>query len=50
MRIVKEKKIHLLEQDLGINCVFRIAIRKRDVEAVLDRFKSFYRLELKKIE
>lgn len=50
MRIVKEKKIHLLEQDLGINCVFRIAIRKRDVEAVLDRFQSFYRLEFKKIE
>ena len=47
MRIVKEKNIHILEQDLGINCVYRIAIRKSEVEEVMARFESLYELEIK---
>ena len=47
MRIVKEKNIKILEQDLGVNCVYRIAIRKSEAEAVLGRFESLYELELK---
>ena len=49
MRIVKEKNIHILEQDLGINCVYRIAIRKSEVEEVIARFESLYELEIKKL-
>lgn len=49
MRIVKEKNIHILEQDLGINCVFRIAVRKSEAEEVIARFESLYELELKKL-
>ena len=49
MRIVKEKNIHILEQDLGINCVYRIAVRKSEAEEVIARFESLYKLELKKI-
>ncbi len=47
MRIVKEKNIHILEQDLGINCVYRIAIRKSEAEEVMARFESLYELEIK---
>lgn len=50
MRIVKEKNIHILEQDLGINCVYRIAIRKSEVEEVIARFESLYELELEKVD
>ena len=49
MRIVKEKNIHILEQDLGINCVYRIAVRKSEAEEVIARFESIYELELKKL-
>ena len=49
MRIVKEKNIHILEQDLGINCVYRIAVRKSEAEEVIARFESLYKLELKKL-
>lgn len=49
MRIVKEKNIHILEQDLGINCVYRIAVRKSEAEEVITRFESLYELELKKL-
>lgn len=49
MRIVKEKNIHILEQDLGINCVYRIAVRKSEAEEVIARFESLYELELKKL-
>ena len=49
MIIIKEKNIHILEQDLGINCVYRIAIRKSEAEAVLARFESLYELEFKKL-
>ena len=50
MRIVKEKNIHILEQDLGINCVYRIAIRKSEAEEVIARFESLYELEIKKLD
>lgn len=49
MRIVKEKNIHILEQDLGINCVYRISVRKSEAEEVIARFESLYELELKKL-
>ncbi len=50
MRIVKEKNIHILEQDLGVNCVYRIAIRKSEVEGVIARFESLYKLEIKMLD
>lgn len=49
MRIIKEKNISILEQDLGIDCVYRIAIRKSEIDAVLTRFQSLYELKLKKL-
>lgn len=50
LRIVKEKNIHILEQDLGINCVYRIAIRKSEAEEVMARFESLYKLEIKMLD
>lgn len=50
MRIVKEKNITIVDQELGVDCVYRIAIRKSEIEVVLARFESLYELELKKLD
>ena len=49
MRIIKEKKIKILSQDLALACVLKIAIRKRDVQEVMNRFDRLYKVNTKKI-
>lgn len=46
MRIVKEKNLTILSQDLGEQCVSRIAIRKSDAKTLLERFKSLYKIKI----
>ena len=48
MRIIKEKNITLLNQKLGLDCEYHIAIRKREVQEVLDRFHAIYPMNIKK--
>ncbi len=50
MRIVKEKNINVLHQELGIDCVFRIAIRKTAAVELMQRFKHLYKVEVEKID
>ena len=49
MRIIKEEKIKILSQDLGLACVLKIAIRKRDVQEIMNRFDRLYKVNTKKI-
>ncbi len=48
MRIMKEKNIKILSQELGINCAFRIAVRKKEADAVFHHFDSFYKMKIEK--
>lgn len=50
MRIIKEKKITILKQELGVTCVYRIAIRKQEIKEVLSRFKQLYKIDLTEIK
>lgn len=50
MRIIKEKKIKILRQELGVNCVYHIAVRKREKEAIMNRFDGLYKVVIKEIE
>ena len=49
MRIIKEKNIKILRQELGVNCVYHIAIRKREKEAIMNRFNGLYKVVIKEI-
>lgn len=48
-RIIKEKNIHIIHQDLGQVCVYRIAIRRQEAEEIFQRFKGLYKVQIKKI-
>ena len=49
MRIIKEKNITLLNQELGVECDYHIAIRKREEQEVVDRFQNIYPINIKRI-
>lgn len=46
MRIIKEKNIDLLHQELGLSCSCTIAVRKSENTEVLNRFKALYKLKI----
>ena len=50
MRIVKEKNLTILSQDLGVMCVYRVAVRKAEAEALLQRFKSLFKITIQEEE
>ena len=37
MRFIKEEDLEVLEQDFQLSCTIRLAVRKRDVEEVIER-------------
>ena len=47
MRIIKEKKLKILDQTMGVDCVYHIGIRKSEVPAVLSSFEQLYKVEIK---
>jgi len=47
MRIIKEKKLKILHQTMGVDCVYHIGIRKSEVPAVLSSFEQLYKVEIK---
>ena len=50
MRVIKEHSLNIIEQDLGLDCKIYIAIRKKDVDTIFEKFKGIYKVEIKKIE
>jgi uncharacterized YigZ family protein len=47
MRIIKEKKLKIIHQAMGDDCVYHIGIRKSEVPAVLSSFEQLYKVEVK---
>lgn len=50
MRIIKEKNIKILRQELGINCIYRIAVRKKDADELFQLFRNLYKITIKKVD
>ena len=50
MRIVKEKNISILKQDLGIDCVYSVSIRRSEKDEILGRFHELYELKIKELK
>lgn len=47
MRIIKEKKLKILDQAMGVDCVYHIGIRKSMVPVVIARFEKLYKVKIK---
>lgn len=50
MRIIKERKLEIVNQKLEIDCQIQISVRKKDSEATFDIFNAIYGLEIKALK
>lgn len=50
MRIIKERNIEIVKQNLTETCQYIIAIRKRDSNSVFEIFDNLYQVEIKKLK
>jgi uncharacterized YigZ family protein len=49
MRIIKEKKLHVISQKMELNCEIEITTRKRNVEEISDIFETLFEVSLTKL-
>jgi len=49
MRVIKEKNLNIISQKMEVACEIEISTRKKNVDAVLDIFKSLFEIDVKAI-
>ena len=49
MRIIKEKKLEIISQQMQEDCQIKISIRKKNAEIIFDIFSNLFEVEIKKI-
>ena len=47
MRIIKEKRLEVISQNMEMRCLIEIATRKKNAEQVLESFQSLHEVHLK---
>ncbi len=47
-RIIKEKNIDIIKQQLELNCLYVISVRKKEAAAIYKIFDNLYKVEIKK--
>ncbi len=47
-RIIKEKNIDIVKQQLEMNCLYVISVRKKEATAIYKIFDNLYKVEIKK--
>ena len=50
MRIVKEKKLNIISQQLELDCKYVISVRKRDAPSIFEIFTNLYKVAIKELE
>ncbi|ARV07916.1 YigZ family protein [Polaribacter sp. SA4-10] len=50
MRIVKEKKLDIINQKLEENCQYIISVRKKDAASIFEIFENLYKVDIKELE
>ena len=50
MRIIKENNLNVLDQKLELDCKIYISVRKRDANAIFEKFDHTYKVEIGKLE
>jgi hypothetical protein len=49
MRIIKEKNLEIISQQMKESCQINIATRKKNAEIIFDIFFNLFEIEIKKI-
>lgn len=49
MRVIKEKNLDIISQNLTENCQIRIATRKKNAENIFNIFSTLFEIEIKKL-
>ena len=49
MRVIKEKKLEIISQQMKEGCQIEIATRKKNAEIIFDTFTNLFEVEIKKI-
>jgi len=47
MRIIKEKNLNIVRQDLALRCNYVIAVRKKEASSIFEIFNTLYKVEIK---
>jgi|SRR5690554_175097 len=50
MRVIKEKNINVIQQQMELNCIFYIAVRLQEAEDVFQAFVQIYGVDIKEKE
>ncbi len=50
MRLIKENNLNIIEQKLELDCKIYISVRKKDADAIFEKFDSTYKVGIKKLE
>ena len=49
MRVIKEKNLSIISQNMNESCEITIATRKKNAELIFDIFDNLFEVEVKKI-
>ncbi|TBX70440.1 YigZ family protein [Flavobacterium silvisoli] len=49
MRVIKEKNIEIIDQQMNESCAIEIATRKKNAEMIFDIFTNIFEIEIKKL-
>ena len=50
MRIIKEKNLNLIEQEMGLTCNIKVSVRKNNADSVIAAFEPLYEVKVIPIE
>ncbi len=50
MRIVKERNLTIISQQLELSCQYIISVRKKDAATIFELFTNLYKVEIKELE
>ena len=45
-RIIKDRNLNIVEQNLAIDCHYVLSVRKKEAQTVIDQFKTVYGIEI----
>lgn len=50
MRLIKEHQLDIVDQQMALDCVFEIKVRKKEAEKVFELFETTYKVAINKLE
>lgn len=50
MRVIKEKNMNLINQEMGMKCTIEISVRKSEAPGVVPAFEPYYEVKVKPLE